>query len=384
MSKHLHIISLDVPFPADYGGVVDLFCKLKYLAEQGIKIHLHCFTNGRQPQDELNKYCVEVNYYQRKKKLSGFSFRLPFIVSSRINKELAKRLQQDDYPVLMEGIHCSYLLHNNTIARHRAYIRLHNTEFEYYRQLAGHESNPVKKLYYLNESRLLKKYERAIAAKSCIITVSESDAMTYQNMFGATDVHYLPVFIPWTLAVGKEGKGCFCLYHGNLSVNENEKAVIWLQQHVFAGLDIPFVVAGKDPSRKLISLTGKQKHTCLVANPTEKEMQDLLAKAQVNILPSFNKTGIKLKLLNALFNGRHCLVNAAAADGSGLQGSCHTAEDGKAFGEAITYLYQKEFTSDEIEERQGLLQRQFNNAANAQQLITWLYSHYPAPSPSPS
>ena len=50
-------------------------------------------------------------------------------------------------------------------------------------------------------------------------------------------------------------------------------------------------------------------HTCLVANPSEMEMQDMIAKAQINILPSFNNTGIQIKLLNALFNGRHCLVN---------------------------------------------------------------------------
>ena len=53
-------------------------------------------------------------------------------------------------------------------------------------------------------------------------------------------------------------------------------------------------------------------HACLLANPAEDEMRDLLAKAQINVLPSFNETGIKLKLLNSLYNGRHCVVNDAA------------------------------------------------------------------------
>ena len=43
-------------------------------------------------------------------------------------------------------------------------------------------------------------------------------------------------------------------------------------------------------------------HVCLIANPSEEEIQDLISKAQVNILPSFNCTGVKLKLLTALFN----------------------------------------------------------------------------------
>ena len=65
LEKHLHIISLDVPYPANYGGVFDLFCKLPVLQAAGVKIHLHCFDNGRGQQPELNKYCEEVFYYQR-------------------------------------------------------------------------------------------------------------------------------------------------------------------------------------------------------------------------------------------------------------------------------------------------------------------------------
>ena len=39
MEKHLHIISFDVPYPANYGGVIDVFYKLKALHAEGIKIH---------------------------------------------------------------------------------------------------------------------------------------------------------------------------------------------------------------------------------------------------------------------------------------------------------------------------------------------------------
>ena len=56
-------------------------------------------------------------------------------------------------------------------------------------------------------------------------------------------------------------------------------------------------------------------------------MQDLIGKAHINVLPSFNATGIKLKLVNALFNGRHCLVNEATAEGSGLESACFVAHD---------------------------------------------------------
>ena len=55
-SKQLHIISFDVPFPADYGGVIDVFFKIKALHKADVKIILHCFEYGRLPQVELRKF----------------------------------------------------------------------------------------------------------------------------------------------------------------------------------------------------------------------------------------------------------------------------------------------------------------------------------------
>jgi glycosyltransferase involved in cell wall biosynthesis len=372
--KHLHIVTHNVPFPADYGGVIDVFQKIKTLYALGIKIHLHCFTydNGI-AQDELNKYCEKVFYYKRNKSITAFSFRLPFIVSSRKCAALLANLQKDNYPILLEGIHTTYYLYAGKLTNRKVIVRLYNAEFEYYHHLAIHEKEPLKKLYFKYESKLLKKYEEVIAKKASIAAISAHDVNVYKEVFHAPDIRYLPAFLPYTLAICKKGNGCFCLYHGNLSVNENEKAAEWLLQNVFNDLDICFIVAGKSPSEKLRYLIQQNKHACLVSNPSDKEMQDLIAKAQIHILPSFNNTGVKLKLLNALFNGRHCIVNAAGVEGSGLEKTCNIAESKDDFRMLVNQLYYQPFKEEAIEKRQGLLNELYNNEANAQQLISWLY-----------
>jgi glycosyltransferase involved in cell wall biosynthesis len=371
--KHLHIVTHDVPWPADYGGVVDLFYKLKALHQQGVKIHLHCFTQGRPPHEELNKYCASVHYYQRKKNIRRFSLRLPFIVNSRTDDELLRNLNKDDYPVLLEGIHCTYYLHSGKLGNRKVLVRLHNAEFEYYRQLAKQETSLFKKLYFLNESRLLKKYEKSIANKATFLAVSKQDVELYKNYFSAKDIHYLPVFIPYSLSAGREGKGSYCLYHGNLSVIENEEAVVWLIKNVFSKSSVPFVIAGKDPSRRLEHLAHINQNTCLVANPSAKEMQDMISKAHVHMIPSLNNTGIKLKLLNALFNGRHCLVNKATITGTGLEPFCHKAESAEDFIKQVKELYERLFTEQEAQQRQGLLQTEYNNEMNAKRIMTFLW-----------
>ena len=92
MEKHLHIIALNVPYPADYGGVYDLFYKLPALQNEGVKIHLHCFVKDRDEQPELNKYCEEVFYYKRDLSAKKLFSKLPYIVASRYDEELTQRL----------------------------------------------------------------------------------------------------------------------------------------------------------------------------------------------------------------------------------------------------------------------------------------------------
>ncbi|MBI3883062.1 MAG: glycosyltransferase, partial [Sphingobacteriales bacterium] len=146
----------------------------------------------------------------------------------------------------------------------------------------------------------------------------------------------------------------------------------WLVQHVFNESGIPFIIAGKEPSQQLQSCIKKHANISLIANPSDEEMQQLITDAQINILPSFNTTGVKLKLLNALYNGRHCLVNQAGVAGSGLEALCHIAETANGFKESIQQLYTQPFTEDISTQREALLPQLYNNDRNAQQLITWI------------
>ncbi|MFT3912456.1 MAG: glycosyltransferase family 4 protein [Ferruginibacter sp.] len=373
MDRHLHIVTHDVPWPADFGGVVDLFYKIKALHNLGIKIHLHCFVTRRPEQKMLDKYCVSVQYYQRKKGFTGFSFRAPYIVQSRNDEALLKDLEQDHYPILLEGIHCTYFLQHGKLKNRKVFVRLHNVEYKYYQQLAAFETNMIRKTYFNLESRLLKKYEKQLAKKASFWTVSLEDAQVYKNEFNAEHIHFMPVFLPWEEVSSLPGDGDYCLYHGNLSINENEKAVEWLLKEVFNDIEIPFVIAGKDPSSKLKALIETYPNSRIIADPSEAAMQELIQKAQINILPSFNKTGVKLKLLNALFNGRHCLVNTAAVEGSGLESYCTIAGPVNEFKTAIKKLFNEEFTQEKIRQRDAGLKSVYNTEQNARKLIAWIY-----------
>lgn len=372
MDKHIHIVSFDVPYPADYGGVIDVFYKIVALAEAGWKIHLHCFTRGRKPAAELDKYCVSVHYYARRTGPDSLSSGVPYIVRSRRSRELLKNLSGDRHPVLLEGIHCTYWLYKKKLQDRQVFIRLHNVEHTYYHKLSKTNAGLAKKIYYKLESFLLKRYEKKVSRLAVLLAITTQDKEYFEGFVPNGPVRFLPAFIPWKMIRVEPGKSDYCLYHGNLSVAENEKAVQWLVDRVFSDSPLKLVVAGKAPSKKLTALLKQYDQIMLIADPSEAALQQLITHAQVHVLPSFNETGIKLKLLNALFNGRFCVVNSHSVAGSGLGDACTIAKDANAFRIHISLLLQQEATEENILQRKNILEDRFNNAANIALLNSWI------------
>ncbi len=372
-NRKLHIVCHDVPYPPDYGGVFDLYYKIRTLHEEGIRIQLHCFTSGRDEQPILNDFCEEVYYYPRRTGHKGFSHQLPYIVCSRSNPELLERLLQDEYPILLEGVHCSYLMQDHRFAARKILLRLHNVESVYYKQLAKCSGSWFKKLYYLRESAVLKKYERNIASSWPLLAVTQFDADMASVCYQSKNIQVIPVFLPFQHINSPQGTGCYCLYHGNLSVDENEKAIVWLLENVFDDLPIPLVIAGKNPGPKIYRAVARVKNCCIVPDPTDSELQDIISKAQMHVIPSFNCTGVKLKLLNALFNGRHCVVNTEAVEGTGLQELCHLADGAKEFKVIVENLYERPFTFLDLQLRREKLLNQYDNHHTASLLIAQIW-----------
>jgi hypothetical protein len=294
---------------------------------------------------------------------------LPFITSSRQSKALESKLLQDNLPILLEGIHSTALCDNPLFANRKMLIRAHNVEYLYYKGLANASKFGLKKVYYTIEAHLLQKREQHLAKKHTIVCVSENDRQYFKDHYKAKDVYYLPVFYNSVFNIPK-GDGSFCLYHGNLSVAENEKAVIWLLENVFHNLEIPFVIAGRNPSKKLIKMSHQNLYTCVAASPSNLEMDDLITKAQINILPSINATGVKLKILNALYNGRFCITNMAGANGFEEKELFGFANDAESMQKIILKTINEPFKEEHIEKRKAILLDKYDFSKNAAILLS--------------
>ena len=230
------------------------------------------------------------------------------------------------------------------------------------------EPNFFKRLYYKVESLLLKRYQLTLINRCIYTCLSQSDVALFKQKYQLKNVHFIPGFIPWQNIKSKEGKGSYCLYHGNLSVAENIKAVEWLVHHIFSELQVPFIIAGKNPSHHLYQLVKNYKHIQIIPSPNEAVLNDLIQNAHIHVIPSFNQTGVKLKLLNVLFNGRFCVTNAAGIEGSGIAEGVLIANNAADFRNVIEQTFLKSFTEKDIVQR-TFIEQLYDNKKNAEKLI---------------
>jgi len=369
--KHLHIISFDIPYPPNYGGVIDVFFKIRALHEAGVKIHLHCIEYpGRDRSNELNKYCESVNYYRRKTGLVSALSIKPYIVSSRRSPELISNLLQNTYPILFEGLHSCYYLTDKRLKTRFKIYRESNIEHRYYYNLFRAEQKLWNKVYYLAECIKLRVFQRKLKHSGLMLAVSGADTRYLQGKFKGNTVEYIPSFHTNTSVDIETGKGDFVLYHGNIEVPENALVAAYLITKVFNGLDFPLIIAGMNPPLKIRKLAQKYKNVKLIINPDDKTMFSLIRNAQINILITFQATGLKLKLLNTLYNGRHCIVNPKMLSGTHLDHLCIVAHKTEEIRESIQYYFGREFNSDDKIKRSEVLETLYNNRKNAEKLIS--------------
>lgn len=371
-SDYLHIISFDIPYPADYGGVIDVFHKIKALHQAGIKVILHCYEYGRQRSEELEKNCHKVHYYKRYIYRNPFSGEMPYIVSTRSHHALLEELCRDDHPILFEGLHTTYFLGHERLKNRKKMVRTHNVEHEYYARLSETAGNYIKRRYFKKEAERLKIYEQELKHAEIVLAISPKDVRHFRELH--SKVIYLPAFHPneQIHAQLKDSPSDFVLYHGNLSVGENDEAARFLVREIWKkDFDIPLVIAGNGASGELTALC-KRNPNITLASPTSSAYIDTLIKqARLNLLVTFQDTGIKLKLLNALYNGRHCLVNDAMIRETGLEPLC-VLMDPVPSRTAITQWFDAPYTLEQQDMRAHLLEELFSNRKNIRILTEWL------------
>lgn len=374
-SKIVHLVSFNVPYPPDYGGVMDVFYKISALKQLGAGVILHCFSYGRSRSRTLERECLQVHYYKRDLNLFHIFRRDPFIVLSRRNGSLLNNLLSDKNPVIFEGLHTTHLLDHPALANRIKMVRTHNIEHIYYRNLAANEKNPFRKFFFNAEARKLERYEPKLAKATLLLAISPGDTDYFRTKYG--NALFVGPFHPAEGCRSSNGKGDYVLVHGDFSTAENNAAARFILDEVAVNWRHKTVLAGKRPSDELMNAASALKHVKVIPNPSLNQMSELITNAQVCLLNASQPSGMKLKLINSLCSGRHVITSAPVVAGTRLESLCNIASDPGEWVSMTERLMQAEFTPDMREKRDHVLREVADNTLNARKIIEFLNNYSP-------
>ena len=291
---------------------------------------------------------------------------LPYIVATRNANTMPKNLLGDSFPVLFEGLHTTGLLTRCKQAGKKVLVRMHNLEHRYYRSLSSMENRPFHKLFFQLEANKLRRYESILDHADHLLGISKQETVYLEQTYG--HAVFIPAFHRYEEISVLPGTGSYILFHGNLGVAENHNILRRFALPALTRVAHQVVVAGKNPSGSLIRRLERYPHIRLVANPSDQEMEQLIRNAQVNLVLTGQSTGIKLKLLHALFSGRHCLANPPMVAGSGLEELCTVVSGKKELVEQIERLMQFPVPQEELLHRKKALM-EYTNRAGAEKIL---------------
>lgn len=107
----------------------------------------------------------------------------------------------------------------------------------------------------------------------------------------------------------------------------------------------------------------------LIASPSKEKMNSLIKAAHLHCLPTFQNTGVKLKLINSLLNGKRVLVNQNMITENHLESFCELAEDVSDWRRKVSSLMKSTMQEEELKERKDFLLEIYDNQKNAKLLL---------------
>ena len=288
------------------------------------------------------------------------------MVKSRSSDELIKNLKEIEAPILFEGLHTTYPLINEHFEDRKVLVRAHNIEHLYYKGLADSENRINKKIFFKTEAKKLFRYEKILHKADKILSISPSENSYFRNQFIDKTV-YIPVFHENKKVRKLSKKGEFAMYHGDLRIADNIRSVHFLID-IFKGIKFPLLIASSFINESIINEINKFENIRFITIKNQEHIMGLFDKTHINVLPTFQKTGIKLKLINSLFNGRYCVVTNEMVEDTGLERLCEIGKTKEMFSQKIVELIHKDYDSAKIKEKKKDL-KIFDTEVNAKKII---------------
>lgn len=325
--KILFITNL-VPYPMDNGGKIKTYNTLKILSKSN-NIDLMCFYEEDKElcgKEHLYELCTNIDCikkpittsknmkYMILRAIKNIFSKMPLVAYKYMDKnfliKLKQNIEKNDYDAIyIDHLQLGGYLEKIDTKNKTLILDEHNAECTIILRKAEQTKNLIKKTYFKYEYLRLKKFEsKIINSVDRVITLSEEDQITLENISNAKKEKFIKIPIPiqsdYIKTSGlKDEEKYNILFLGTLSWFPNAQGIEWFVDKVVPllnkqNLKYNLYIVGKDPSENLKKI-GDENSNIKVTGFVN-DINEYIEKCDFMVVPLFIGSGMRVKILEAM------------------------------------------------------------------------------------
>lgn len=378
MKKKILFLSPQLPYPPVSGGTIKSWKLVEYLAAR-YSLFTAYFLKGEDEQHEkefLGKVQLDGHYSEAidiprtaanlvKSNLMGIPLNLYRNRSAGFQRRI--REMASGYEVLFVD-HYEMFQFVPADFKGRIILHQHNCEYLMWERFAEVEPAFIKRLALKNQSWRIRSYERRICNRSDRVLAAPNDIEELKKI-GATETIYLETYHLGDEALLASPELSFgasepaLMFVGTLTWEANVDGLVWFLEEGWPSIkarhpELKFYIIGKTPDARIVRLAGEAGDDVVLTGFVE-DLEDYFSRSRVFVSPLRFGSGIKVKVMNALYRGIPTVTTSVGAEGMAVADGEHIMirDDIPGFVAAIDLLLEDAAKWETLKTRSRALAR---------------------------
>ncbi len=380
--KKILFLTPTLPYPPVSGGVIKSNKVVQYLSER-YELTVACLL-----KNEDKSFKAEFQHNTKLKNLITLELNIPRSVRNLLISNLQHiplNLYRNKSKTFKEKIHtiadefdvifCDHYVMFQYIPedyKGKVVLHQHNCEYLIWQRYAAIEKNWFKKLALYHQASRIRKYEQEICKKAMSILAAPNDTDELV-MIGADRTKFYETYhlgddlLLEQPDLSYEKTEKTLLYIGTLSWEANIDGLVWFNKEIWPRVKnnhpgIKLYIIGKHADIRLKEIAERDEQIELTG--FVEDVEPYFRKSRVFITPLRFGSGIKVKVINALYRGIPCVTTSIGTEGLKVKDgeSVYIKDQPEAFVKAIDTL----LTNKDAWEKLSM-----NSRKIARQYYTW-------------
>lgn len=336
IKKQLLVLGSRIPFPTNDGGALACMQLLKILSKDNNLTYFSFNTRKHFVSDQIIdrefKFCTVISnpldanptiWGAIKSVIKFKNYNLSRFSNFNSKRKLYELLIKKEFDyVVFENIFTSGFLKIITKFNPNASLiyRAHNVEWKIWEKLAENHSG-IRGLYLKKLSKSFKKAEeKFIKSVTKIVAITESDAMYFKTVNPSANVITIPVGVEISNEIHPATDNPTLYHLGSMEWMPNREGLEWFVNDVWPIIQesapkSELHIAGRKLNKEDEAFAGQNIHN----HGEIEDAQSFIAAHQICIVPIWSGSGLRIKTLEAMAQGKVVVSTQIGADGIDAQ-----------------------------------------------------------------